>query len=116
MEKKYYMSVGTQLNIFHASKLSMWLNYMKSASTKKNMNHEKYVTPKEVSTSTNLNICNILLQGKTTLVDIERQFCFSKYFFVVSLYYWLITWLSFLVFNKLSNAVVDVTLQMYHRI
>jgi hypothetical protein len=35
MEGKYYMSVGTELNIFHASKLSVWLNYVKSPSTKK---------------------------------------------------------------------------------
>jgi hypothetical protein len=35
------------------------------------MNHEKYVTPEEVSTSTNINICNILLHGKTTVEEIE---------------------------------------------
>jgi hypothetical protein len=35
------------------------------------MNHEKHVTPKEVSTSTNLNICNILLHGKKTVAEIE---------------------------------------------
>jgi hypothetical protein len=51
------------------------------------MNHGKYVTPEEVSTSTNLNICNILLHGKTIIPDIERQYCFFKYFFVVPLYY-----------------------------
>jgi hypothetical protein len=51
------------------------------------MNHEKHLTPEEVSMSTNLNICNILLHGKTTTAEIERQFCFFKYFFVVSLYY-----------------------------
>jgi hypothetical protein len=28
MEGKYRMSVGMQLNVFHASKLSMWLNYV----------------------------------------------------------------------------------------
>jgi hypothetical protein len=27
MEGKYCMSVGAQLNAFHASKLSVWLNY-----------------------------------------------------------------------------------------
>jgi hypothetical protein len=64
MEGKYCMSVGTQLNIFHAWKLFIWLNYMKSPSTKKNMNHEKHLTPEEVSISTNLKICNILLHGK----------------------------------------------------
>jgi hypothetical protein len=30
MEGKYYMSVGMQLNIFHASKLFVWLNYVRS--------------------------------------------------------------------------------------
>jgi hypothetical protein len=35
------------------------------------MNHGKHVTPEEVSTSTNVNICNILLDGKTTIVEIE---------------------------------------------
>jgi hypothetical protein len=35
MEWKYCMSVGTQLNIFHATKLSIWLNYVKFPSTKK---------------------------------------------------------------------------------
>jgi hypothetical protein len=35
------------------------------------MNHEKHVTPEEVFTSTNLNICNILLHGKTTIAEIE---------------------------------------------
>jgi hypothetical protein len=35
MEEKYYMSVDMQLNIFHASKLFVWLNYVKSPSTKK---------------------------------------------------------------------------------
>jgi hypothetical protein len=59
MEGEYCMSVGIQLNVFHASKLSVWLNYVKSSSTKKNMNHRKHVTPEDVSTSTNLNICNI---------------------------------------------------------
>jgi hypothetical protein len=44
------------------------------------MNHRKHVTPEEVSTSTNFNICIILLHGKTTIVEIERQFCFFKYF------------------------------------
>jgi hypothetical protein len=51
------------------------------------MNHGKHVTPEEVSTSTNLNICNILLQGKTTIAKIERQFCFFQIFFVMPLYY-----------------------------
>jgi hypothetical protein len=37
--------------------------------------------------STNLIIFNILLHGKTTIVEISRQFCFFKYLFVVSLYY-----------------------------
>jgi hypothetical protein len=44
------------------------------------MNHEKHVTPEVVSTSTNLNICNILLHGKTTIAEIERQFCCFKFF------------------------------------
>jgi hypothetical protein len=35
------------------------------------MNHEKYVTPEQISMSTNLNICNILLHDKTTIVEIE---------------------------------------------
>jgi hypothetical protein len=35
------------------------------------MNHGNHVTPKEVFTSTNLNICNILLHGKTTIMKIE---------------------------------------------
>jgi hypothetical protein len=35
------------------------------------MNHEKHVTSEEVSTSTNLNICNILLHGKKTTTEIE---------------------------------------------
>jgi hypothetical protein len=30
--------------------------------------------------STNLDICNILLHGKTTIAEIERQFCFSNIF------------------------------------
>jgi hypothetical protein len=97
MEGKYYMSMSMQLNVFYASKLFIWFNYMKSPFTKKKMNHGKYVTPEEVSTSTNLNICNILLHGKTIIPDIERQYCFFKYFFVVPLYYWLIMWLSFFV-------------------
>jgi hypothetical protein len=44
------------------------------------MNHGKHVTPEEVSTSINLNICNILLHGKTTIAEIERQICFYKHF------------------------------------
>jgi hypothetical protein len=44
------------------------------------MNHEKHVTPEEISMSINLNICNFLLHGKTTIMKIERQFCFFKYF------------------------------------
>jgi hypothetical protein len=80
MKGKYCMCIGTQLNAFHASKLFVWLNYVKSPSTKKNMNHEKHLTPEKVSTSTNLNICNILLHGKTTIVEIERQFWKFKYF------------------------------------
>jgi hypothetical protein len=114
MEEKYCMSMGTQLNVFHASKFSVWLNYVKSPFTKK-YESWKYVTPEEVSTSTNLNICYILLHGKKTIAEIEWQFCLFN-FFAVSLYYWLIVWLSFLVSNKLSNAVVDLTLRMYHRI
>jgi hypothetical protein len=55
--------VGMQLNVFHASKLSVWLNYVKSHTKKRNMNHGKHVTPEDVSMSTNLNICNILLHG-----------------------------------------------------
>jgi hypothetical protein len=47
---------------------------------RKNMNHEKHVTPEEISMSINLNICNFLLHGKTTIMKIERQFCFFKYF------------------------------------
>jgi hypothetical protein len=43
---------------------------------RKNMNHVKHVTPQDISMSTNLNICNILLRGKTTIAEIERQFCF----------------------------------------
>jgi hypothetical protein len=31
---------------------------------------------------TNLNICNILLPGKTIIVKIEQNFCFFKYFLV----------------------------------
>jgi hypothetical protein len=82
---------------------------------RKNMNYEKHVTREEVSTSTNLNIWNIVFHGKTTIAEIEWQFYFFKYF-SISLYYWLITWLSFLLSNKLSNVVVHLTLQMYHRI
>jgi hypothetical protein len=51
------------------------------------MNHEKHLTSEEVLTSTNLNICNILLHGKTTIMKIEQQFCFFKYFFAMLLYY-----------------------------
>jgi hypothetical protein len=47
------------------------------------MNHGKYITPEEVSTSTNLNICNSLLHGKTTIAEIERQFVFSNIFYCV---------------------------------
>jgi hypothetical protein len=36
------------------------------------MDHGTHVTPEKVSTSTNLNIYNILLQGKTTIAEIER--------------------------------------------
>jgi hypothetical protein len=35
MQGKYCMSADTQLNVFHASKLFVWLNYMKYPSTKK---------------------------------------------------------------------------------
>jgi hypothetical protein len=35
MEGKYYIFVGTQLNAVHASKLYVWLNYVRSPSTKK---------------------------------------------------------------------------------
>jgi hypothetical protein len=45
------------------------------------------MTHEEVSTSTNLIICNILLHDKTTIAEIERQFWKSNIFFVVSLYY-----------------------------
>jgi hypothetical protein len=38
---------------------------------RKNMNHGNYVTHEEVSMSTNLNICNILLHVKTTIEEIE---------------------------------------------
>jgi hypothetical protein len=82
MEGKYCMSVGTQLNVFRASKLSVWLNYVKSPSTDKNMNHKKHVTPAEVSTSINLNIHNILLHGKKnysvnwmTILFVQIFFC-----------------------------------------
>jgi hypothetical protein len=44
------------------------------------MNHGKHVTPEEVYTSTNLNIHNILLHGKTTIEEIEQKFCFFKHF------------------------------------
>jgi hypothetical protein len=47
------------------------------------MNHGKHVTPEKFSTFTNLNICNILLHGKTTIAEIERQFCFSNIFYCV---------------------------------
>jgi hypothetical protein len=47
---------------------------------RKNINYGNHVTPKEVSTSTNLNICNILLHGKTNIAKIERQFCFFQIF------------------------------------
>jgi hypothetical protein len=40
------------------------------------MNHGKHVKPDKVSTSTNSNICNILLHGKIAIAKIERQFCF----------------------------------------
>jgi hypothetical protein len=83
------MSVGMQLNVFHASKLSVWINYVKSPSTK-NMNHEKHVTPEKVFMSTNLNICNSLLHGKTTIATIERQFCLFKYFLLC---HYIIDWL-----------------------
>jgi hypothetical protein len=39
MEEKYCMSVGTQLNIFYAQKLFVWLNYVKSPSTKEKWQH-----------------------------------------------------------------------------
>jgi hypothetical protein len=39
------------------------------------------------TTSTNLNICNFLLHGKTTIAQIEQQLCYSNIFFDVSLYY-----------------------------
>jgi hypothetical protein len=35
MKGKYCMFVGTQLNVVHASKLSVWLNYVRSPFTKK---------------------------------------------------------------------------------
>jgi hypothetical protein len=44
------------------------------------MNHGKHVAPEEVSTPTNLNICNILLHDKITIAEIERQFYFSNIF------------------------------------
>jgi hypothetical protein len=44
------------------------------------MIHGKHIIPEEVSASTNLNIYNILLHGKTTIAIIERQFSFFKYF------------------------------------
>jgi hypothetical protein len=47
------------------------------------MNNGKHVTHEKVSTSINLNICNILLHGKTTIAEISRQFCCFKYFYYV---------------------------------
>jgi hypothetical protein len=44
------------------------------------MNNGKHVTHEKVSTFINLNICNILLHGKTTIAEISRQFCCFKYF------------------------------------
>jgi hypothetical protein len=35
MEGKYCMFMGMQLKVFHASKLSIWLDYVKLPSTKK---------------------------------------------------------------------------------
>jgi hypothetical protein len=82
MEEKYC----TQLNIFHASKLSVWLNYVKSPSTKKNINHEKHVAPEDVSTSSNFNICNILLHGiKQLQRKLNEIFIFSNIFCVIIL-------------------------------
>jgi hypothetical protein len=53
MEGKYYMCVCMQLSAFHASKLSVWLNYVKSPSTKEKLNHGKHVIPEKVSMSVN---------------------------------------------------------------
>jgi hypothetical protein len=35
------------------------------------MIHGKYAIPEKVFTSTNLNTCNILLHGKTTIAKIQ---------------------------------------------
>jgi hypothetical protein len=45
MEGKYCMFVGMQLNIVHASKLYVWLNYVTCSSTK-----EKYESWKVFNT------------------------------------------------------------------
>jgi hypothetical protein len=45
LEGKYCMFMGTQLNIVHASKLSVWLNYVRSSFTK-----EKYESWKTFNT------------------------------------------------------------------
>jgi hypothetical protein len=57
---------------------------------RKNMNNGKHVTHEKVSTSINLNICNILLHGKTTIAEISRQFCCFKYFLLC---HYIIDWL-----------------------
>jgi hypothetical protein len=44
------------------------------------MNHGKHVTREKFSTSRNLNICNILLHGKTTIVETDDNFVFSNMF------------------------------------
>jgi hypothetical protein len=45
------------------------------------MNHGKHVTPEDVSTSTNLNICNILLHGiKQLYQKLNDNFVFSNIF------------------------------------
>jgi hypothetical protein len=111
MEGKYCMYVDTQLNIFQTSKLSIWLNYVKSPFTKK-----KYEYTWGSFHIYKFKYCNILLHGKKNYSGNRMTILFFKYFFTVLLYYWLITWLSFLVSNKLSNTVVDLTHRMYYRI
>jgi hypothetical protein len=80
---------------------------------RKNMNHGKHVTPEKVSTSTNLNICNILLHGKKNYSrNWTTIFVFSIFFCYV-----IILLIDCVVkFPCVSNAVVDLTLRMYHRV
>jgi hypothetical protein len=52
MERKCCIYVGTQLNVFHASKLFVWLNYVKSPFIK-----EKYESWKECNTWESFHVC-----------------------------------------------------------